>query len=142
MRHTRIFIAVVLCGVTFGVLAAHASSGSIPSRLFLQSMGWERGHHRADLTVGGLVESKKARCLSGRTVKLYFERRHARYLRDVDLASSRNGQWGVTAESEAFPRLFVIKLMPKRITARRGVFVCAEDHVVHRGHPHFPGSPG
>lgn len=78
------------------------------------------------------MDSRRRGCRSRRTVELYFERKHSRHLRDVDV-SSRNGYWAMTADARAAPKRFLVKVTRKALQGqRRHHLVCSGDRFAHK----------
>jgi hypothetical protein len=71
--------------------------------------------------VAGVLTSPRAKCRSGRTVKLYLTTGSTTTLKDVDLSSMR-GEFGVRGTTTSQPDGFTIKVLRKRIDSRH---VCA-----------------
>jgi hypothetical protein len=136
------FVAILLAAMlAICVVPALASTTVYPTHIFNEAGVIEFGH-KYRLSVAGSVDSKKARCIPNRTLKLYFKRGHSRRLRDVG-HSSRNGEWAVTAESRAAPKRFIVKVAHKRIVrGQHRHFACAADHFVDSGHHHGGPPPG
>jgi hypothetical protein len=135
-------VVTVLCaGLIIGVVPALGSSNFFPTHLFNESGTMEWGPHHFRLAVTGFVESSERRCRHGRTVKLYFVRHHRRYRRDVG-QSSQNGYWGLTGDSHATPRRFVVVATRERVKPGGHHHVVCGAAQTGRKIERSPGPPG
>ena len=80
----------------------------------------------------GNLTSPQAKCLSGRTIKMYFVDDGAKTLKDVDEGSSRNGFWAVGGEATAKPDSILFKVAKKPLGSDSGhKHLCGGDELVH-----------
>jgi hypothetical protein len=118
---------------------AAAATNKVPTRVNWHVAGFVHSPHHFRIEVEGSVRSREPRCAAHRRVELFFVRGHTRHRRDAGF-SSRNGAWGLTAESRSHPRRFTVKA--KRNTVDQGKVICRPDSVTARVQLRRPAPPG